>query len=108
LPAEDRTFGDVNRTISTPQGVYFQTPTHFMLWANDRIRIWKPTQGFLGSDIVDDQLFAVLKGVGLTRFDGETFVPLPGGQEVADKATMGMTRLAGAAAPLRSEARRWR
>ena len=94
IPAEHRAFGDVNKTLSTKQGVYYQTPSHLIRWANGEMRVWKPAEGFLGFDIDGDQALAVLKGVGLTRFDGENFVPLPGGAELLDKGAVGMMRLA--------------
>ncbi|MEP7273462.1 MAG: two-component regulator propeller domain-containing protein, partial [Acidobacteriota bacterium] len=93
VPAGERGFGDINKTSITSQGVYFQSPTHLLRWANDQIRVWKPATPFLGSGVVRDQLYAVLKDVGLTRFDGETFVPVPGGTVLGDKGGAGIVPL---------------
>ena len=42
VPAENRAFADVWRTLLTPEGVYFQSPQYLFRWSNGQLRVWKP------------------------------------------------------------------
>ena len=94
LPAEHRAFGQVNRLITAPGGVYFLALHHLFRWpADDRgqLRVWtarqereKYTGEFTCADMVDGQLYVHQSGVGLAVLEGDALELVPGAEPVRD------------------------
>ncbi len=57
LSKEDKKFGDVWRTVSTHEGVYFQSANSLFRWANGKIKVWKSKTRFQLVTYVLDRLF---------------------------------------------------
>ena len=85
VPAEDRVFADVWRTLVTPQGVYFQSAQRLFRWADGRMRVWRPTSRFHRASVVGPTLYIGQPETGLMRMVGDSLEPLPDGRRFADE-----------------------
>ncbi len=86
VPEGDRGFADVWRTFATPQGVYFQSQTRLFRWANNQMRVWKPTaERFHRAGMIGDSLYIGQPGIGLMTLDHDELKRLPGTERFADE-----------------------
>lgn len=85
-------FGEVWRTHTTDQGVYFRTSNWIFCWSPTRkeMKIWKPENnatGFNASFVCHNRFFINQKGIGLMEMKNDTLQLLPGGEQFAKEAT---------------------
>jgi signal transduction histidine kinase/DNA-binding response OmpR family regulator len=87
IPEEHRTFEDVWRLFVAPEGVYFQTQVALFRWANDTMRVWKPTgRIFNRAQFVNGTLYIGQTGGPLQRLVGDGFETLPGAEALGEEA----------------------
>ena len=66
VPAENRVFADVWRTLVTPEGVYFQSPQYLFRWSDGRLRVWKPQTRFFRAAVAAGTLYIGQPETGLS------------------------------------------
>jgi signal transduction histidine kinase/DNA-binding response OmpR family regulator len=81
VPSEDRAFGDVWRTLLTPEGVYFQSQQYLFRWSNGGIRVWKPLSRFYRAGVAHGVLYIGQPETGLMRMVGDSLQEVPGGRQ---------------------------
>lgn len=84
LAPEDRNFNNIWKIHAFPGGVYFRSSTHLFLWAEGRMRVWKPGNEFHRSFWVHDTFFIREIGVGLLQMAGDALRLVPGGERFAE------------------------
>jgi signal transduction histidine kinase/DNA-binding response OmpR family regulator len=82
---QDRQFGEVWRTHSAHDGVYFQTFNKLFRWANNRVTVWNAEPFFFLSYVVDDTLIISQRNTGLFKVVGDSLHMLPGSQPIAEQ-----------------------
>jgi signal transduction histidine kinase len=85
VPAEDRAFGDVWRTLLTPEGVYFQSQQYLFRWSNGGIRVWKPKSRFYRAGVAHGVLYIGEPETGLMEMVGDSLQEVPGGRQFVDE-----------------------
>lgn len=90
---EHRNFGEVWNILASDTLVYFQTRERIFLWDQDTIRCYSADKNFHVSFMVNDTLYVREEGSGISYFDGDSFVPLPGSKNFADKSIFGFLAL---------------
>ncbi len=80
VPPSDRAFGDVWRTLVTPEGIYFQSQQYLFRWSNGRIRVWSPLTRFYRAGVAHGVLYIGQPETGLMRMVGDSLEPVPGGR----------------------------
>ncbi len=85
VPEEDRTFGDVWRTLVTPEGIYFQSQQYLFRWSNGRIRVWKARSRFHRAGVAHGVLYVGQPETGLMRMVGDSLEEVPGGRRFFDE-----------------------
>ncbi|MCB9501638.1 MAG: response regulator, partial [Deferribacteres bacterium] len=80
LPKEHRTFNDVWKTYASKDGIYFQAYTHIFFWNGQEMRVIPCEPQLKFSFLVNDQLFALQRTVGIVAIrDGEMHAVKDGG-----------------------------
>jgi len=85
VPADNREFADVWRTLVTPEGIYFQSPQYLFRWAGGRMRVWKPTTRFYRAAVADGTLYIGEPETGLMKMVGDSLQEVAGGRQFADE-----------------------
>lgn len=90
LPAADRNFKDVWRTMVTPEGVVFATFQQLMRYTPEAsgMRIWKPEKRFYRAFPAGKSIYVQDASRGLLRLDGDAPRPEPGGDRFANDRAM--------------------
>jgi hypothetical protein len=88
VPAENREFADVWRTLLTPEGVYFQSPQYLFRWSDGRIRVWKPTTRFYRAAVAAGTLYLGQPENGLMKMAGDSLEDVPGGRQFIDESRL--------------------
>ena len=86
VPAENRVFADVWRTLLTPEGIYFQSPQYLFRWSDGRLRVWKPRSRFYRAAVVEGRLYIGQPETGLMKLVGDSLEEVPGGQQFVDES----------------------
>jgi len=93
---EDRVFNYVWTTLSTPDGIYFQTQERLFRFRPDRspgmsatedswdVKVWQPTGRFAYAFWADHSYYVHQIGVGLMRMSGDSLQLVPGSEQFAD------------------------
>lgn len=80
VPAGDRKFSDVWRILPTPQGVYFSAYERlFRLNPDGSLHVWRPSSNFGRAILMQDALYVKTREKGLLKMDGDSLLPVPGG-----------------------------
>ena len=83
LPADARDFRDIRRVYATAAGeIFFVADSQVMRWRAGRFTVWRPgnterPHGFL----VDGRFYLHSHDLGLSRLDGDSFVPVAPGAD---------------------------
>jgi len=78
VPAEDRGFKDVWRTIASPEGIVFSSYERLFRWKpGTGMRVWK---GARRSFLANGSVYVQQMGAGLLRLEGDSLLPIPGGE----------------------------
>ena len=86
LPADQSGTGEVWSLARLGDAVYFQSDRRLYVWHQDGRHESFPAPGNLHILFVAaGALYVRIDGIGLCRFDGASFVPLPGGELFADE-----------------------
>jgi signal transduction histidine kinase/DNA-binding response OmpR family regulator len=85
VPAENRAFADVWRTLVTPDAVYFQSPQYLFRWSGGRLRVWKPQTRFYRAAVAAGTLYIGQPETGLLRLVGDDLEAVPGGRQFTDE-----------------------
>ncbi len=80
---EDREFADVWRTLTTEEGVYFQTRTHVFFWNGQTMKVWHSEDLFRWAFVVGDTFYMREKGKGLLTRVGDELQLVSGGAAFA-------------------------
>jgi len=91
LPEEEKKLGIVWRTFANTEGVYFQSFTKIIRYnleadtEEDRIKIWKPTEGnrFSLSSLINNTLYVQEMGKGMLVMEEDSLQLMPGGETFA-------------------------
>ena len=78
IPTEAQRYGDVWRTFTLADGVYFQADAALFRYADGAMRVWTPAARFNRSSVVDGTLYLPQPGLGLTVLENGVFRALPG------------------------------
>ncbi len=81
---EDRPFANIQSTLVTSRGVYFQTFNHLFCWSNNQIKVWKSNRRFLSAFVVRNTLYLHQSEVGLLQMIGDSLQPVAGGERFAN------------------------
>ncbi len=90
LSDDEKGFKDVWKTYATTQGVYFQTRTALYLWADNKLKVWKPENIFHLSYNVRDTLYIRQFDKGLMFMDRDSLRLVKNGEFYADKRIYAM------------------
>jgi serine phosphatase RsbU (regulator of sigma subunit)/ligand-binding sensor domain-containing protein len=92
LPELDRYFSEVWRTYQLGNEIVFFTQESIFLYnpEKDTFRIIYPEESFHLAFVVKNQLFARDRAFGLKKFDGNNFIPVPGGDVFHNEGIFGM------------------
>ena len=85
VPESERTFTNVWKVHTTPDGIYFRTASHLFRWSDQRMHVWKPPSEFHRSFWVRDALFIRDWDVGLLTLVGDSLVLTPGGEQFVEQ-----------------------
>ncbi|MBP1634107.1 MAG: luxQ 3, partial [Acidobacteria bacterium] len=85
VPPENRSFGDVWRTLLAQDGIYFQSQQYLFRWANGRMRVWKPLSRFHRAAVANGAVYVGQPETGLMKLDGDRLVEVPGGRQFANE-----------------------
>lgn len=86
LPEDVRTFEDVWRTFTTPDGVFFQTQIGLFRWANGTMKVWKPTgRIFNRAQMANNTIYLGQTGGVLMAVRGDELVPVPGAERLGQE-----------------------
>ena len=85
VPLEERTFTNVWKVHTTPEGVYFRTSTHLFRWAEGQMKVWKPPTEYQRSFWIDGVLYIRAWDVGLFHMVNDSLVMAPHGEQFADQ-----------------------
>ncbi|MBX2818330.1 MAG: PAS domain S-box protein [Rhodothermaceae bacterium] len=85
VPEEERTFTNVWKVHTTPDGVYFRTSTHLFRWAQGQMTVWKPPTEYQRSFWIDGVLYIRAWDVGLFHMVNDSLVMVPRGEQFADQ-----------------------
>lgn len=91
LPPEHRTFRDVWNTVSTRDGVYFQSQERLFLWEGTDVRVWTSDRGFHTAFGVNERLYVRDFGRGLLKMVNGHLREVPGGDRFRDRPIFSMT-----------------
>ena len=83
-----RNFGNVWKTHSTKEGVYFCTYKFLFRWNSHtgQLKVWEPASGFSSTSFTcKGTLFIHLRKVGLVKMEKDSLVLVPGGEIFAEK-----------------------
>jgi class 3 adenylate cyclase len=96
VPAEDRNFGEVHRTLPVREGVYFCAYRRIFLFKPDGSLggIWRTTKSFGRPVSIDGVVYVKTPDRGLMRMDGD-LKPIPGGERLASSAMEGAVSFEG-------------
>jgi class 3 adenylate cyclase len=82
LKPADRAFGDVWSIVATAGGVYFSTTERLLFYDGSKtFRIWRDQRKFRRAFWIDNKLHVQVLNQGLHVVDGESIVPVEGGDE---------------------------
>jgi len=90
LKPDDCNFRDIWKTHATSKGVYFQANPVIFLWANDKIKVWKPKTKFNKSFVIRDTLYTRQIDIGLMRMMDDSLQLIRGGEFYANKKIYAM------------------
>jgi signal transduction histidine kinase/CheY-like chemotaxis protein len=79
IPPEQRNFNDVWQTLTTPQGIFFQSYERLFRWDGRRIHAWETPVRFEALSEVRGHIYTSQIGVGLEEIVGDDLRPVPGG-----------------------------
>ncbi len=86
LPADLGVFTDVWRTFALEDGVYFQTQSALLRWADDTFTVWRPTSRiFNRAQVANGTLYVGQPGVGLMRLRNGSLERVPGADRMGDE-----------------------
>ena len=85
VPAENRAFGDVWRTLLAPDGIYFQSQQYLFRWADGRLRVWKSHSRFHRAAVAAGTIYLGQPETGLMRLAGDQLVEVPGGRRFTNE-----------------------
>ncbi len=88
VPAENREFADVWRTLIAPEGVYFQSPQYLFRWSDGRLRVWKPRTRFYRAAVAEGTLYIGQPETGLMKMVGDALEEVPGGRRFVDESRL--------------------
>lgn len=84
IPAAHRSFADVWKVFDIPgAGVFFCAQGAMFIWADERFEVVLPKQRFENFFEANGDIYAQDTGAGLLRWDGQAFLPVPGGARFA-------------------------
>lgn len=90
LPDGFREFGDVWKTYSTPEGVFFQTFDYLFFYSKKGIKVFLPSNSFHFSFYVNNRFFITDRGKGLMTIRNDSLVLAYNGDFFSDKRTYAM------------------
>ncbi len=79
IPPEHRSFNDVWRVLSTPQGTFFQSYARLFRWDGQRVQVWATKTRFEALSEVRGRIYTSQIGIGLQEIVGDELRNLPGG-----------------------------
>jgi signal transduction histidine kinase len=85
LPEEARDFADVWTTLTTEEGVYFQSFSRIIRWNGTETQVWRAETRFHKAFVVNGRYYARQDGVGLMTVDGEGLHLVAGGDRFAEE-----------------------
>lgn len=85
IPADQRQFTDVWKTLAGKDGIYFNTRSYIFRFANGSISAWKADTGFQLAFLVNDNVYVRQLDVGLMRLTDTGLVLVQGGERFADE-----------------------
>ena len=86
LPEDVRIFEDVWRTFATPDGVFFQTQIGLFRWANETMKVWRPTgRIFNRAQLANNTIYIGQTGGALMALRGDELVTVPGAERLGDE-----------------------
>ncbi len=75
LPAEQREFGDIWRTVATPDGVFFAAGRKVFRWHDGAFQVWEfPGNASVWLHAANGRVYIHRRGEALQRFEGGKFV----------------------------------
>ena len=83
LPAGAPAFGDVWRTLATPQGVVFQANAAIFRWDGTTMHVVRPASTFARASEVDGRIYVVTPEAGLNVLEGDALRAQPGTASLA-------------------------
>src|SRR5438874_673090 len=85
VPASDRGFTDVSRTIATPEGVYFSSSDRLFRWnPQTGLNVWKPhaRERYSFAFRAGNALYIQASRAGLLTLNRDTLHPVPGAERL--------------------------
>ena len=86
VPAENRDFADVWRTLVTPHGVYFQSVQYLFRWSGGALTVLKPQSRFYRAGVANGELYIGQPETGLMKLRGDELVELAGGRQFVEES----------------------
>ncbi len=91
LNKKDRDFSDVWNTLSTNDGIYFQTENKIFRWDEKNIKVWNAEKSFHRIFYVNAHLFVRQREFGgLMEISNESIIPIPGGEIFTNESIYAM------------------
>ncbi len=84
IPPEHRSFNEVFRVLSTPQGTFFQSNARLFRWNGQRMQVWATKTRFNALSEVRGRIYTSQNGIGLQEIVGDELRNLPGGAAYKD------------------------
>lgn len=92
IPAGHQEFDEVWQTFVTKHGVFFIANEGIFQWQDGRIIIHERIGATHVAYYVNQTLYIKKRGLGLYTFNGQTFVPIPGGKLLEGASIYGLYR----------------
>ena len=89
VPKSDRSFHDISRTVTTDEGVYFQSPQRLFRWTpeTETMKVWSPPgKKFHFASVVRDTLYVNVERKGLMSVHDDSLRLVPNGATFADRS----------------------
>jgi serine phosphatase RsbU (regulator of sigma subunit) len=105
IPEKFADFQVVWNVFTRGDEVYFQTDNYIFVWDGKAIRIISSKVRIHSFFLLDNEFYARLDGVGLTRLEGDSCRLIPKGESFAKRSVYGMIRLDSSTFLIASESR---
>lgn len=88
-------FADVWSSISSKDGIYFQTDDKIFHWNGKTMKVWNAEKSFHRIFNVNDRIFVRQREIGLMELINEQLVPIKGGETFSEEGIYAMTPMEG-------------